>query len=98
MTPEELQAEKLRIEKEQRESDLRNAQELLGVSGDRLSGEGIDAMLPTNKAEFSELAEAISKKVSTFKNKDEFPGFVEELVRNLCVHCKLRLYDYFFNY
>ncbi|XP_055702271.1 eukaryotic translation initiation factor 3 subunit J [Phlebotomus papatasi] len=86
MTPEELQAEKLRIEKEQRESDLRNAQELLGVSADRLSGEGIDAMLPTNKAEFSELAEAISKKVSTFKNKDEFPGCVEEIVRNLCVH------------
>ncbi|XP_059616305.1 eukaryotic translation initiation factor 3 subunit J [Phlebotomus argentipes] len=86
MTPEEQMAEKLRIEKEQRESDLKNAQELLGVSGERLSGEGIDAMYPTNKAEFTELAEAISRKASTFKSKDDFPGFVEDLVRNLCVH------------
>uniref|UniRef100_A0A6B2E7Q4 Eukaryotic translation initiation factor 3 subunit J n=1 Tax=Phlebotomus kandelakii TaxID=1109342 RepID=A0A6B2E7Q4_9DIPT len=84
MTPEELMAEKLRIEKAQKESDLKNAQELLGVT-DRLAGEGIDAMVPTTKAEFTEYAEAISRKVSTFRSKDEFPGFVEDLVRNLCV-------------
>ncbi|XP_055689133.1 eukaryotic translation initiation factor 3 subunit J isoform X2 [Lutzomyia longipalpis] len=87
MTPEEQLAEKLRIEKAQKESDLKNAQDLLGVSGERLSsGEGIDAMVPTNKAEFTELADAISRKVSTFKAKDEFPAFIEELVRNMCVH------------
>lgn len=49
---------------------------------------GIDSINPTNKAEFSELAEAISKKVSQFKNKDEFPLFIEELVRSLCANCK----------
>ncbi|GAB0099684.1 Eukaryotic translation initiation factor 3 subunit J [Sergentomyia squamirostris] len=85
MTPEQRLAEKLRIEKEQKESDLKNALELLGVSGERVSGEGIDAMVPTNKAEFTEYAEAISKKVSNYKNHEEFPGFIEDLVRNLCV-------------
>uniref|UniRef100_A0A1L8DSP8 Eukaryotic translation initiation factor 3 subunit J n=1 Tax=Nyssomyia neivai TaxID=330878 RepID=A0A1L8DSP8_9DIPT len=86
MTPEEQLAEKLRIEKAQKESDLKNAQDLLGVGGERLVGEGIDAMVPTNKAEFTELADAISRKVATFKAKEEFPVFVEDLVRNLCVH------------
>lgn len=85
MTPEEALAEKLRLQKIQEEADFNAAMDTFGVT-DRLTG--IDAMLPTNKAEFTELAEAISKKVAQFKNDNEFSGFIEELIRNVCVNCK----------
>lgn len=84
MTPEEKQAEKLRLQKIQEESDLRAAMDTFGVN----DKSGIDGFNPTNKAELTEFSDAISKKVSHFKHLEDFPGFLEELVRNLCVNCK----------
>lgn len=81
MTPEEKLAEKLRLQKIQEESDLRTAMDTFGVTE-------IDAAQPKTKAELTELADAISKKVSQFKHLSDFPGFLEELVRNVCANCK----------
>lgn len=86
MTPEEKLAEKLRLQKVQEESDLRAAMDTFGVVSDKT---GIDGMQPTNKTELTELSEAISKKVSQFKHLEDFPGFLEELVRSVCVNCEL---------
>ncbi|XP_031617895.1 eukaryotic translation initiation factor 3 subunit J [Contarinia nasturtii] len=82
MTPEEKLAEKLRLQKIQEEADLRAAMDTFGVT----DKSGIDAIQPKNKTELSELADAISKKVSQYKHLVDFPGFLEELVRNVCVN------------
>lgn len=98
MTPEEKLAEKLRLQKIQEEADLRAAMDTFGVTDKT----GIDALQPKNKTELSELADAISKKVSQFKHLVDFPGFLEELVRNVCVNCKyfvffMTIQSFFFN-
>lgn len=82
MTPEEKLAEKLRLQKIQEEADLRAAMDTFGIT----EKSGIDALQPKNKAELTELADAISKKVSSYKHLVDFPGFLEELVRNVCVN------------
>lgn len=84
MTPEEKLAEKLRLQKIQEESDLRAAMDTFGVTADKC---GFDAINPTNRAELSELSEAISKKVNLYTKVDDFPGFLEELVRSVCANC-----------
>lgn len=84
MTPEEKLAEKLRLQKIQEEADLRAAMDTFGVTDKT----GIDALQPKNKAELTELADAISRKVSQYKLLADFPGFLEELVRNVCANCK----------
>lgn len=84
MTPEE----KLRLQKLQEEADLNIGLESLGLN----TATGIDAINPTNKADFADLADAISKKVSQYKNNDAYPGFLEDLVRSLCANCK-NLFD-----
>lgn len=87
MTPEEKIAEKLRRKQLEEEADMKFAMETFGVT-DLGSGEGIDGMVPRTKEEFTELAEAISKKVGLFRNKDEFPTFVEDVVRGISIHCE----------
>lgn len=82
MTPEEKLAEKLRLQKIQEEADLHAALDTFGVT------DGIDGSQPKTKAELTELADSISKKVSQFKHLADFPGFLEELVRNVCVNRK----------
>lgn len=78
MTPEERLAEDLRLQKIQEESD----------AGEK---SGIDSMQATNKAELSELSDAISKKVTQYKHLDDFPTFLEDLMRSVCSTCKLDL-------
>lgn len=92
MTPAERLAEKLRLQKLQEEADLLTALDTLGLTAEKTTtpSTGIDGMSPTNKAEFSELSEAISKKVSTFKSSEEFSGFLEELVQSVCANCKFK--------
>lgn len=85
MTPEEKLAEKLRIQKVQEESDLRAAMDTFGIAADK---SGIDGIQPTTRAELSELSEAISRKVNLYTKIDDFPGFLEELVRCVCVNCE----------
>ncbi|KAL4703051.1 hypothetical protein ACJJTC_006661 [Scirpophaga incertulas] len=82
LTPEQKLAEKLRQQKLQEESDLRLAMETFGVS----EGAGkLDSFHPTNKAEFTEFADLLTKKISIYKAKEDFPVFVDELVRNVIV-------------
>lgn len=83
MTPEEKIAEKLRRQKLQEESDLRLAMETFGVS--ETGGGKLDSFHPTSTDEFKEFAELLTKKISFYKAKEEFPGFVDELVRSLIV-------------
>lgn len=85
MTPEEQLAEKLRLQKIQEEADLRAAMDTFGVTADK---SGLDGFNPTNKSELAEFTDALSKKISQFKHLDDYPSFLEELVRNLCVTCK----------
>lgn len=92
MTPEEKLAEKLRLQKIQEEADLIAAMDTFGVSE---KASGFDALNPSNKAELAELSEAISKKVNQFKHLEDFPGFLEELVRSVCANCKLFLFTCF---
>ncbi|XP_055613539.1 eukaryotic translation initiation factor 3 subunit J [Uranotaenia lowii] len=80
MTPEQKLAEKFRIQKLQEESDLKNAMETFGVTS--LAG-GIDGMHPTSKEEFVEFADAITKKLSNYKNDPEYSNFLEDLVTKL---------------
>lgn len=83
LSPEQKLAEKLRQQKLQEESDLRLAMETFGVS-EGVAGR-LDSFHPTNKAEFTEFAELLSKKINLYKSKEEFPGFVEELFRSVVV-------------
>ncbi|KAJ2948395.1 hypothetical protein O0L34_g7634 [Tuta absoluta] len=84
MTPEQRLAEKLRQQKLQEESDLRLALETFGI--DAGGGGKLDLFHPTNKEEFTEFSELLSKKICCYKAKDEFPAFIEELVRSIIVH------------
>lgn len=89
MTPEERTAEKLRLQKLQEAADLKLAMDTLGITADAASVEGsIDGMVPTSKAEFVQLAQLISNRVGLFREKDEFPNFVDELVKNISLHCE----------
>lgn len=83
LTPEQKLAEKLRRQKLQEESDLRLAMETFGIT----EGQGgkIDNFHPTNKEEFTEFADLLCKKINFYKAKDEFPAFVDELVKNIVV-------------
>ncbi|CAK1553078.1 unnamed protein product [Leptosia nina] len=84
LTPEQKLAEKLRRQKLQEESDLRLAMETFGVS--ETGGGKLDSFHPTNKEEFAEFADLLCKKINYYKSKDEFPAFVDELVKNIVVN------------
>lgn len=84
LTPEQRQAEILRLKKIQEEADLKIGLETLGLAG----SSNIDAFNPSSKEEFTEYAETISKTVSQFKTKLEYASFVDDLVRNLCAGCE----------
>ena len=84
LTPEEKLAEKLRRQKLQEESDLRLAMETFGVTEVSVGGK-LDNFNPTNKEEFTEFADLLSKKINLFKTKEEFPAFVDDLVKSIAV-------------
>ncbi|XP_046970077.1 eukaryotic translation initiation factor 3 subunit J [Vanessa cardui] len=83
LTPEQKLAEKLRQQKLQEESDLRLALETFGVT-EGSSGK-LDNFHPTNKEEFTEFGDLLCKKINFYKAKDEFPAFIDDLVKNILV-------------
>lgn len=83
MTPEQKLAHKLHQQKLQEESDLRLAMETFGVT--EVGSGKIDGFNPTTKAEFDEFADMLTKKISLYKSKEEFPAFVDDLIRNIIV-------------
>ena len=85
MTAEQKLAEKLRIQKLQEESDLKAALDTFDVG---VPLNGLDAMNPTTKEDFIEFADALSKKISSFKQDPEFMNFLEDLTTKLLAPCK----------
>uniref|UniRef100_A0A2A4JHC5 Eukaryotic translation initiation factor 3 subunit J n=1 Tax=Heliothis virescens TaxID=7102 RepID=A0A2A4JHC5_HELVI len=83
LTPEQKLAEKLRAQKLQEESDLRLAMETFGVT--EVGTGKIDGFQPTTKEEFTEFADMLTKKICTYKARDEFPTFIDEFIRNIVV-------------
>lgn len=67
-----------------KESDLQLALET--TFGD--SASGIDGMNPTTKEEFTQLADALNKKMIILSKNIEFPTFAEDHIRNICASCK----------
>lgn len=67
----------------QQESDLKLALETtFGVSNKNLGVDG--STQPTNKEEFQELAENLTKNVQQFAKSEDYPIFAESLVRGVC--------------
>ncbi|XP_050550877.1 eukaryotic translation initiation factor 3 subunit J [Spodoptera frugiperda] len=83
LTPEQKLAEKLRAQKLQEESDLRLAMETFGVTEANIGK--IDGFQPTTKAEFTEFADMLTKKICLYKAREEFPTFIDEFIRNIVV-------------
>ncbi|XP_041984608.1 eukaryotic translation initiation factor 3 subunit J [Aricia agestis] len=84
LTPEQKLAEKLRRQKLQEESDLRLALETFGVTE---GGAGkLDMFNPTTKEEFTEFSDLLCKKINIYKAREEFPAFVDDLIKNIIVH------------
>lgn len=92
MTPEQKLAEKLRLQKLQEESDLKNALDTFGVT--TLAG-GIDGMTPNTKEDFVELSDAIVKKLSSYKSDPDYADFLEDLVTKLFAGCEFWELDIF---
>ncbi|KAH8400666.1 hypothetical protein KR009_000218, partial [Drosophila setifemur] len=83
LTTEEKLAEKLRLQKIQEDSDLKHALDAFGVTS---TGGGLDAFNPESPEEFKEFGSALSWKCGQYKESTNFPQFIEDLVRGLCVH------------
>ncbi|XP_022836027.1 eukaryotic translation initiation factor 3 subunit J [Spodoptera litura] len=83
LTPEQKLAEKLKAQKLQEESDLRLAMETFGVTEANIGK--IDGFQPTTKAEFTEFADMLTKKICFYKAREEFPTFIDEFIRNIVV-------------
>ncbi|ALC41726.1 Adam, partial [Drosophila busckii] len=82
MTSEEKLAEKLRLQKIQEESDLKSALDTFGVQS---LGNSLDSFNPQSKEEFKEFATALMWKITQSRESTQYPQFVEDLVRSLCV-------------
>jgi len=67
----------------QKESDLKLALETTFVDENN-TDLGIDSLVPTTKAEFDDLANALNKKITPLSKSIEYPGFAENLVRSIC--------------
>lgn len=80
LTPEEKLAEKLRLQQIEKDNDLKSALETFGIET------RLDGFNPESKEEFKEFGEAISSRVSLYRSSAEFPNFVEDLVRSICVN------------
>lgn len=83
MTPEQIQAEKLRRQKIMEEADLEVAKEMLGLSDD----ENVDKLNPQTKEEFMAFKDALCRKILSYKKSDHFANFIEELFRDLSANC-----------
>nr|XP_056721715.1 eukaryotic translation initiation factor 3 subunit J [Euleptes europaea] len=81
LTPEELLADKLRLQKLQEEADLELAKETFGVNNTF----GIDAMNPSSKDDFTEFGKVLKEKITQYEKSLYYAGFLETLVRDICI-------------
>ncbi|KAE8618616.1 hypothetical protein XENTR_v10009427 [Xenopus tropicalis] len=82
LSPEEQLAEKLRLKKLQEDSDLELAKEAFG---DNVTVTGIDAMNPSSREDFTEFGKLLKEKITQYERSLFYPGFLEVLVREVCV-------------
>jgi len=82
-TPEAKLAEKLRRQKLEEESQLRLAQEMMGVTG--VAQGRIDAMSPASLEEFKQFGEALSEKIGEFKDSEHFAEFAQTLIKSISI-------------
>lgn len=82
MTPEQITAEKLRLQKLQEAADLEIGLESMGLTSSPAGS--IDAMKPETKEEFDDLSDALVKKLNQFKENPEYVTFLDEFIRNIC--------------
>ncbi|KAI4871924.1 hypothetical protein NFI96_017913 [Prochilodus magdalenae] len=87
LTPEEMAAEKLRLQKLQEESDMALAREAFGVETavTTNSASGIEAMCPSTKEDFVVFEKLLKDKISQFEKSVHYSSFLESLFRELCI-------------
>ncbi|XP_058237481.1 eukaryotic translation initiation factor 3 subunit J-B isoform X2 [Hemibagrus wyckioides] len=90
LTPEELAAEKLRVQKLQEESDMALACEAFGVDTTTTnSASGIEAMCPSTKEDFVVFERSLRDKITQFEKSVHYSSFLESLFRELCISLEL---------
>ncbi|XP_069799511.1 eukaryotic translation initiation factor 3 subunit J isoform X2 [Dendropsophus ebraccatus] len=85
LSPEEQLAEKLRLKKLQEDADLELAKEAFGV----VSVNGIDAMNPSSRDDFTEFGKLLKEKITQYEKSLFYPTFLETLVRDICISLEL---------
>ncbi|XP_064609121.1 eukaryotic translation initiation factor 3 subunit J-A-like [Liolophura sinensis] len=80
LSAEEKLAEKLRIQKIQKDADLKVARETFGISAS-----GLDSFQPETQEEFVKFSEALTEKILTFQPSPCFSGFLEKLFTDLAL-------------
>lgn len=49
---------------------------------------GIDAMNPSSKDDFTEFGKLLKEKITQYEKSLYYAGFLETLVRDVCISCK----------
>ncbi|KAK0144904.1 Eukaryotic translation initiation factor 3 subunit J-A [Merluccius polli] len=88
LTPEEQQAEKLRVKELQEAADLELAKDAFGISSTANNVAGIDAMCPSSKEDFTELEKMLKEKIIQFEKSEHYSNFLDSLFQELCISCK----------
>lgn len=50
---------------------------------------GIDAMNPSSKDDFTEFGKLLKEKITQYEKSLHYASFLEALVRDVCISCKL---------
>jgi len=79
-TPEGRAAEKARLRKLDENESLLLAKDMMGLGVSH-----IDKMAPVTKEDFEIFEKELAEKVTSFSSSENYPEFVEKLVRRLCV-------------
>ncbi|CAL8246778.1 unnamed protein product [Lota lota] len=88
LTPEEQQAEKLRVQKLQEAADLELAKDAFGINTVN-NVAGIDAMCPSSKEDFIEFEKLLKEKICQFEKSVHYSNFLDSLFRELCISLEI---------
>ncbi|CAL8350444.1 unnamed protein product [Merluccius merluccius] len=87
LTPEEQQAEKLRVKELQEAADLELAKDAFGTTANNVAG--IDAMCPSSKEDFTELEKMLKEKIIQFEKSEHYSNFLDSLFQELCISLEI---------
>ncbi|XP_043100619.1 eukaryotic translation initiation factor 3 subunit J-B [Puntigrus tetrazona] len=95
LSPEEQNAEKLRLKKLQEEADMELAREAFGVDPAAANASttvittnnasGIEAMCPSSKDDFVAFEKLLKDKITQFEKSVHYSSFLDSLFRELCI-------------